>query len=423
MQLVPRASPQRAPGAHFVSGLTHPGVPNPPGHSSERGPSEGHAPSPRGTRRAVSACTSGARSVGQIPIRRRALMAPSNLSKRFKLALALLTAVATSGAIPAAAATTLDTCGYIFKSTDPRTYVAFSESTVLRAFSPKGSVRAEPGLTIKVWYNDEHALTLGVRRVVVKTRTGTTTTDYPFTTLATNALDPARNNWNLGSGDPAPAGLSNEGWSAEIRWNVDDLVAAGKMIPGHTYRLQFMVHDGDQNSTGGDSGEGCVNVQPYCTTAADCNDRNACTADSCSAGVCSYTPIAGCKLCTTAADCNDGNACTTDSCNAGVCQNTAIAGCKLCTTATDCDDQNACTTDACNGGVCQSTPIAGCKLCTTDTDCEDQNVCTYDTCNGGVCSNAAIDGCKPCTTTADCDDQNACTVDSCDDGVCPNTSI
>ncbi|PYP66339.1 MAG: hypothetical protein DMD36_17485, partial [Gemmatimonadetes bacterium] len=270
-------------------------------------------------------------------------MAPSNLSKRFQLALALLTAVATSGAIPAAAATTLDTCGYIFKSTDPRTYVAFSESTVLRAFSPKGSVRAEPGLTIKVWYNDEHALTLGVRRVVVKTRTGTTTTDYPFTKLATNPgsalypqvgatglngdqagtdtklcsgypdlcdrpmfpalfitdttstpsskagdwqsggtpipphavfgtwkgavrtvdktrspavitvtndLDPASNSWNLGSGDPPPAGLSNEGWSAEIRWSVDDLVAAGKMIPGHTYRLQFMVHDGDQNSTG-----------------------------------------------------------------------------------------------------------------------------------------------------------------------------
>src|SRR5437870_730312 len=186
MQLVPRASPQRAPGAHFVSGLTHPGVPNPPRDSSERGTSDGLAPSPRGTRRAVSACTSGARSVGQIPIRRRALMAPSNLSKRFQLALALLTAVPTSGAIPAAAATTLDTCGYIFKSTDPRTYVAFSESTVLRAFSPKGSVRAEPGLTIKVWYNDEHALTLGVRQVVVKSRTGTTTTDYPFAALTKN---------------------------------------------------------------------------------------------------------------------------------------------------------------------------------------------------------------------------------------------
>src|SRR2546430_8059745 len=443
MQLVPRAFP-RAAGAHFVSGLTHPGVPNPPCHSSKRGPSEGHAPSPRGSPRAVSACASGARSVGQIAIRRRALMVPSNLSKRFQLALALLTAVATSGAIPAAAATTLDTCGYIFKSTDPRTYVAFSESTVLRAFSPKGSIRAEPGLTIKVWYNDEHALTLGVRRVVVKTLTGTRTTDYPFTTLATNPasalypqvgataldgdqagtdtaycsgypdrcdrpmfpalfitdttstpsskagdwqsggtaipahavfgtwkgavryvdktrspaaitvtndLDPASNKWNLGSGDPAPAGLINEGWSAEIRWNVDDPVVAGKMIPGHTYRLQFMVHDGDQNTTGGDSGEGCVNVQPYCTTATDCNDRNACTADSCSAGVCSYTPIAGCKLCTTAADCNDGNVCTTDACNAGVCPRTPIAGCTPCATAADCNDQNACTTATCTSGA------------------------------------------------------------------------
>jgi len=491
-------------------------------------------------------------------------MAPSNLSKRFQLALALLTAVATSGAIPAAAATTLDTCGYIFKSTDPRTYVAFSESTVLRAFSPKGSVRAEPGLTIKVWYNDEHALTLGVRRVVVKTRTGTTTTDYPFTKLATNPgsalypqvgatglngdqagtdtklcsgypdlcdrpmfpalfitdttstpsskagdwqsggtpipphavfgtwkgavrtvdktrspavitvtndLDPASNSWNLGSGDPPPAGLSNEGWSAEIRWSVDDLVAAGKMIPGHTYRLQFMVHDGDQNSTGGDSGEGCVNVQPYCTTAADCNDRNACTADSCSAGACSNTPIAGCKVCTTAADCDDNNACTTDSCNAGVCQHTPI-GCTAldqchvagtCDPATGscsnptaidgtaCNDGNACTqTDTCQSGSCVGNPvtctaldqchtagtcdpatgtcsnpaIAGCTVCATATDCDDQNPCTFDSCNGTVCSHTSLEGCKRCSTTADCDDQNACTTDSCNSsGVCSNVTI
>ncbi len=440
-------------------------------------------------------------------------MAPSNLSRRFLLALALLQAVATSSAV---AATTTDTCGYIFKSTDPRTYVAFNESTVLRAFSPKGSVRAEPGLTIKLWYNDEHALTLGVRRVVVKTRTGTTTTDYPFTTLATNPasalypqvgataldgdqagtdtaycsgypdrcdrpmfpalfltdttstpsskagdwqsggkpipphavfgtwkgavryvdktrspaaitvtndVDPAKNNWNLGSGDPAPAGLSTQGYGAEIRWNVDDLVVAGKMIPGHTYRLQFMVHDGDQNTTGGDSGEGCVNVQPYCTTATDCNDRNACTADSCSAGVCSYTPIAGCKLCTTAADCNDGNVCTTDACNAGACQNTAIAGCTPCTTAADCNDGNACTTDACNAGACQNTAIAGCTPCTTDADCNDGNACTTDSCNAGVCQTTAIVGCKLCTTAADCDDQNACTTDSCSAGVCQNTAI
>jgi len=29
-------------------------------------------------------------------------------------------------------------------------------------------------------------------------------------------------------------------------------------IQGHTYRLYFMVHDGDQNKTGGDAGQACV---------------------------------------------------------------------------------------------------------------------------------------------------------------------
>src|SRR5205814_4536901 len=35
-----------------------------------------------------------------------------------------------------------------------------------------------------MFYNDEHALTLGVRSVVVKSAAGTTTTDYPVSPLA-----------------------------------------------------------------------------------------------------------------------------------------------------------------------------------------------------------------------------------------------
>ena len=67
--------------------------------------------------------------------------------------------------------------------------------------------------------------------------------------------DPAKNNWALGPGsDPPPAGLTNEGWGAEARWNVSDL----GLQSSHTYRLQFMVHDGDQNNSGGDSGESCL---------------------------------------------------------------------------------------------------------------------------------------------------------------------
>ncbi len=51
-------------------------------------------------------------------------------------------------------------------------------------------------------------------------------------------------------------------------------------------------------------------------STADCNDGNACTADSCAAQKgCTYTAIAGC--CLKQADCDDANACTTDTCATG----------------------------------------------------------------------------------------------------------
>jgi hypothetical protein len=186
-----------------------------------------------------------------------------------------------------------------------------------------------------MFYNDEHALTLGVRQVVVKTAAGDMTTDFPVSPLVTNPssvlapktgtneligdnsgldaslrpmwpvlyltdttanpqsragdwqsggrpinpsaifgswkaavrtvdktvtpnvvsitpdADPDKNDWNLAGGDPVPAGLKNEGYGAEARWNVT-------LTPGRSYRLQVIVHDGDQNKVGGDSGEACV---------------------------------------------------------------------------------------------------------------------------------------------------------------------
>jgi hypothetical protein len=241
--------------------------------------------------------------------------------------------------------------------------VVFNESAVLRksAAVPGGGSVAGPNDKIALWYNDEHAMTLGVRRVVVKTSTGTTTTDYVVTPLSTNPgsatnpsvgttartgeqagtdsalynstygfdinrlpwlgrpmwpalfitditnnlndrsgdwqqggtsalppssifgtwkaavrtvdkthtpatitvtpdTDPVKNNWNLGTGSDTPPGgfasLANEGYGAEARWNVSDL----GLLTGHAYRLEFMVHDGDQNQSGGDSGEACMNV-------------------------------------------------------------------------------------------------------------------------------------------------------------------
>jgi hypothetical protein len=223
-------------------------------------------------------------------------------------------------------------CGYPYASTNPLTSTVFNESDVLRAIRPAGSW---PNGIVQMFYNDEHALTLGVRQVVVKSGAGTTMTDYPVTPLASdpgsaispqtgsNVLagdqsgldaslrpmwpalfitdisndassragdwqlggrpaapdaifgswkgavrtvdntkspatvsitpdaDPAKNNWNLAGGDPVPTGLASEGYGTEARWNVS-------LVPGHSYRLQVLVHDGDQNKSGGDSGEACV---------------------------------------------------------------------------------------------------------------------------------------------------------------------
>lgn len=228
--------------------------------------------------------------------------------------------------------------GYPYSSSNPRTSQTFSESGVLRAFATQAH---SYGNTINVWYNDEHALTLGVRQVIVKTSSGSTTTNYSVSGLPANPgsatnpavgttsssgdqagndpsvrpafpalyvtditanpastagdwqnfgtavpaqaafgtwkaavttvdktkspavvtvtpdADPAKNNWNLGTlADPAPTGLLNEGFGAELRWNITDL----GMKPGRAYRLEFMVHDGDQNKAGGDAGEACTNV-------------------------------------------------------------------------------------------------------------------------------------------------------------------
>ena len=50
--------------------------------------------------------------------------------------------------------------------------------------------------------------------------------------------------------------LVNQGYGAEAKWTAQGL----GLQPGHIYRLVFMVHDGDQNKTGGDVGEACVNM-------------------------------------------------------------------------------------------------------------------------------------------------------------------
>jgi hypothetical protein len=81
------------------------------------------------------------------------------------------------------------------------------------------------------------------------------TTSTPTVTL-TASTDPAKNGWNLGAGsDAPPAGLTNQGYGAEIRWDLNSL----GLQAGHQYRFYVMVHDGDQNKSGGDAGQAAYN--------------------------------------------------------------------------------------------------------------------------------------------------------------------
>jgi uncharacterized protein (TIGR03382 family) len=61
-------------------------------------------------------------------------------------------------------------------------------------------------------------------------------------------------------------------------------------------------------------------------TPLDCDDRDACTADSCAEpDGCQHEPIAGC--CRSDSECDDGDACTTDACASNRCRHDPIADC------------------------------------------------------------------------------------------------
>ena len=197
-----------------------------------------------------------------------------------------------------------DSCGY------PAT--SFVESTTLCAINAVGG-GAKPAI-VQVFYNDEHALTLGcatsnapvsplstnpealnypqtgdpacvdtegraLRPVLyvtdISADPGCTAGDQqkggpaydPVAIFGTwksategagnvgtpETADPKTNSWNLtSSADPVPAAATacKEGFGTELRYEVG-------LISGHSYRLQVIVHDGDQNK-GGDSGEACA---------------------------------------------------------------------------------------------------------------------------------------------------------------------
>ena len=191
------------------------------------------------------------------------------------------------------------------------------ESTTLCAINAVGG-GAQPAI-IQVFYNDEHALTLGcatatdpvsplsanpgavqypqtgdpacvdgvgrpLRPVLYITDLtsdpGCTAGDrqnggHPYDPIAVfgtwksatedsaNVGTPAMmdpmpgNKWNLGaSADPVPASATASAMSCNQNYGAE-LRFEVALISGHSYRFQAMVHDGDQNK-GGDSGEACA---------------------------------------------------------------------------------------------------------------------------------------------------------------------
>ena len=82
----------------------------------------------------------------------------------------------------------------------------------------------------------------------------------PAVTTITPDADPKVNHKNVGPGGiNPPLSVQDQGYSTEIVWNVANIPGYD---PTHTYRVQFMVHDGDQNKAGGDVGQACINIGP-----------------------------------------------------------------------------------------------------------------------------------------------------------------
>jgi hypothetical protein len=240
---------------------------------------------------------------------------------------------------------------YPFPSTNALTSIAFNEPECLATNKIKVLSNCVP-TQVEIFYSDEHAMTLGIRQLVTKTKVGstiitTTNANYVITSLTTNPgsatnpmtgatiaqggmdvsgrpifpamfvtdittnppnplagdwqyggtpqpptfvsgtwkggvamvdktvtpntftvtpdADPTANNLILGPGSdpiPVPLATKDQAYTTEIRWDVSSLKDnfGLPLQSGHTYRLYFMVHDGDQNKAGGDVGQACGTI-------------------------------------------------------------------------------------------------------------------------------------------------------------------
>ena len=166
---------------------------------------------------------------------------------------------------------------------------------------------------------------------------------------------------------------------------------------------------------------GVGHLENFCDTAADCValEGKKCLTSYCIAHRCRFgLPYlddadiagmpAGTTCCEDAADCNDANDCTVDSCEViggsdlGYCKNEADAAkTDCCVSLNDTNDAYNCSGtvpgNECENVTCQFSGADGYKKCTV-----------VDMLDLGLC----------CTQNSDCDDSNACTLDACVNNQC-----
>jgi hypothetical protein len=210
---------------------------------------------------------------------------------------------------------------------------------------------------------------------------------------------------------------------------------------------------GGQTSSGSGATPGSSSGSPTgCQSAADCNDMNPCTTDTCNqgSGTCSHAPVADgsppigytdtvkdCKtdqcmsgMVQAVADDSDvpasGNPCVTNSCaNAVVVMTNVMSGqscgtnqmcdgmgtCVGCTTKSDCMTPGACQSVACTNRKCvisndptgTACTAGGGKVCSATGTCVACNTgadCASGTCTNNMCTLAANG--SPCTSAAQC---------------------
>lgn len=158
--------------------------------------------------------------------------------------------------------------------------------------------------------------------------------------------------------------------------------------------------DGNACSTG----DRCLMGQCQATGGVMCNDNNPCTSESCDTMTmaCMFMPRTG-------SSCSDGNTCTTSD----TCAALPDGGIGCTGTPVSCDDGNPCTVDACGASGCTNTPAAMSMSCSDGQACTSNDFCAPLVDGGVFCAG------QPVT----CDDSNPCTADSCNtlDGGCATT--